>query len=561
MLSKQGFTTTLALVLVTLAWGQKPHFKDKKVASNIQSHISYLTSEELAGRYVATAGEKMSADYIALQFEEIGLTPDGDDGYLQYIPIPNLRMAQANSTLTLGDDVLTLFTDYYPITISANNGNHIGEAINIGYGVEDAGLKHNDYKGKDITNKAVIINLDIPGGTNQHNRFMSWEGAEMRAQYAIAKGARAVLFHTTNEDLVPGGTLEKTLEHLGKPILFVKRDLGKKDINEIELNLQVMLLTVNAHNVVGKIDNNAQHTVILAAHHDHIGVGNANKVLAEYKNQIHYGADNNASGVAALIELAKAIKAKPKKYANHNYIFVALTGAEENFMGSKYFVNSKSYGTIEPSYMLNLDMIGHLDSTAKELTLKGAGTSPSWTTAISNTRICKRKIQTINTTYLAPKESDATFFYMRGAPGLHITTGIQDYTNTPSDIASVINYGGEAFIVRYVNKLIRTLDKEERLQITKTVTERDLSSNLTVSFGVVPNLAYKADGILVGDTEANSIAQKAGILPGDIIIQVGDSLTTDLQAYTNSLTSLQAGDTTSVTIIRGKETKTLPLQF
>lgn len=561
MFSKNAFTILLLTLFTFASFGQKPWFKDKKVAANVQSHVEYLTSDDLAGRYIATPGEKMSADYIATQFKEIGLNADGDDGYLQYIPIPNLRMAQANSSLKLGNEVLTLFTDFYPINISANNGHYIGEAVNLGYGIEDAGLKHDDYKGKDVKDKAVIINLDIPGGINAHNRFMAWEGTEMRAEYAIAKGARAVLFHTTNKDIIPNGTLEKTLIHAGKPILFIKRDLGKKDLEKIEMTLQVMLLTVSAHNVIGKIDNKANHTVILAAHHDHLGGGNTHQILPQYKNQIHRGADNNASGVAALIELAKTIKAKPKKYGNHNYIFVALTGAENNFSGAKYFVKSKSFGSVEPSYMLNLDMIGHLDSTTKELTLKGVGTSPYWNTAIEDTKICKRKIKNINTIYLGTKKSDANAFYMNGAPGLNVTTGIQEYTNTPNDVGSVVNYGGEAYIIRYIQKLIQTLDEVERIEMAKTVTEEDLSSYLNVAFGVVPNLSYKADGILVGDTETNSIAHKAGIMPGDIIIQLGESRVLDLSSYANTLSMLKVGDTTNVTIVRGKETKTLPIQF
>lgn len=561
MFSQKVLITSLALLLTIMSWGQKPRFKDKKVAKNVQSHINYLTSDDLAGRYIATLGEKMSADYIATQFEQIGLDADGDNGYLQQIGIPNLRMAEAKSSLSLSDKALTLFTDFYPINISANNGQYTGEAVNLGYGIDDPGLKQENYKGKDIKGKAVIINLDIPGGINEHNRFMAWEGAEMRAKYAISKGAVVVLYHTTNKDLIPKGTLEKTLEHAGKPILFVKRDLGKKDIPKIDLSLHVMLITVSAHNVVGKVNNNANHTIILAAHHDHLGAGNTGKTQPEYKNQIHRGADNNASGVAALIELAREIKSKPKKYANHNYIFVALTGAEENSLGAKYYTKSNSFNTIEPSYMLNLDMVGHLDSTTKELSIEGVGTSTLWKDALTNTKICKRKIKSINTTYLGSKQGDTYSFNMKGIPSLNITTSIQEYTNTPNDVASVINYGGEAFIIRYAKKLICNLDEVERLDLVKTVTEEDLSSNLKVSLGVVPNLSYKADGILVGDLEESSIAQKAGILQGDIIVQIDNSAVLDLQAYINALTKVNIGDTSSVTIVRGKETKTLPLQF
>ncbi len=478
MFLKKITIVSITLLLSIASFGQKPRFRDKKVAANVKKHIEYLASNDLEGRYTATNGEKMSAEYIAGQFEKMGLVPEGDSGYLQYVGVPNLRMTQPKSSLKIGDEVLMLFTDFYPINISANNGRYTGEAINVNYGIEDPGLKNLDYEKKDVKGKAVIINLDIPGSSNQHNRFVAWEDAEMRAQYAISLGARAVLFYTTNKALKPSGKLEKTLEHIGKPVLFVNRDLSKITTEHIDLNLDVMLLTLQAHNIIGQIDNRSAHTVIITAHHDHLGSGNNSQIQPQYKNQIHNGADNNASGVAALLELAREISSKPKKYSTYNYMFVAFTGSELNQLGSQFFVTSKPFESIETNYVLNLDMVGHLDSANKELFINGTATSTTMTSILSSVKISKRKIINVNMSGHDLGSSDMESFLKFGMPAVLISTGKQSYSNTPNDDSRIINFGGEAFVIRYLSKMIRTLDKNPIPRVTdKALQILTLESN------------------------------------------------------------------------------------
>lgn len=471
MFPKKPILTSLTLILCLASFGQKPRFKDKRVAARVKTHIEYLSSNDLEGRYTATSGEKKSAEYIAGQFEKIGLIPKGDIGYLQHIEVPNMRMAQPNSSLKLGNDVLTLFTDFYPINISSNNGRYTGEAIHMNYGIEDPGLNHLDYEGKNVKGKAVIINLDIPGGLNQHNRFMSWEDAEMRVEYAISRGARAILFYTTNNALKPSGKLEKTLENTGKPVLFINRDLSNITTEQIDLNLDIMLLSVQAHNIIGTIENESDYTVVITAHHDHLGIGNNRQTPPAFKNQIHRGADNNASGIAALLELAREITSKPKKYRTYNYMFVAFTGAELEQLGSRFFVESKPFGSIETNYVLNLDMVGHLDSTGKELFISGAERSATLESILSTTKIAKHKIIKVNTNGHDIGPSDLESFHTFDVPTVLVTTGKQSYSNTPEDNLSVINFGGEAYIIRYLTKTIRRLDQHPPLRITNTAKQ------------------------------------------------------------------------------------------
>lgn len=464
MLIKKITTTTLLLLLSFGAIAQRPWFKDKQVAIRVQKHVEYLASADLEGRLTTTPGAKLSADYIASEFEKAGLKPRGDDGFFQYIGVPNLRMAQPLSSLVLENDTLTLFTDFFPMNISANNGRYTGEAINVNHGIEDPGLKQQDYSNKKVKGKVVLINIDLPKRSSSSKGYEAWKNPEMRANYAISRGASAVLFYTTINALIPSGKLEKTLKNVGKPVLFVHRDLSTTTTLPIILNLDILMLSKPAHNVVGMVDNTSKHTVFLVAHHDHLGTGTSPNTPAEYANILHPGADNNASGVAALLELAREITKKPKKYSTYNYVFVALTGEEQNQLGAEYFVESTPFYT-EPNAVINLDMIGHLDSNQKEIFIQGINTAPGWSNILAATKIWKRKIKKVNTSYSSKNRSDFNLFYQKGAPSINITTGNQPYTNTPNDTPDKINYGGEAFIIRYLTKTLRNIDKSTILNL------------------------------------------------------------------------------------------------
>ena len=158
-------------------WAQKPRFGEKKRSKRIEKHIAYLASDELGGRLSASDNDKKSAEYIAKQYEQIGLEPAGEDeSYFQYMPTPDLRLAKSNTSMVLDEVALKLFHDFYPLSASSNKGAFEGEVENVNYGIEDAGLKHQDYKGKSVSGKVVLIKMGIPGGVHPHNRYISWSG-------------------------------------------------------------------------------------------------------------------------------------------------------------------------------------------------------------------------------------------------------------------------------------------------------------------------------------------------------------------------------------------------
>ena len=305
---------------------------------------------------------------------------------------------------------------------------------------------------------------------------------------------------------------------------------------------------ITGRNVIGFIDNGAEHTVILGAHYDHLGMGGEG---SRYTGEpaIHNGADDNASGVAMIIELAKYLKENNKK---HNYLILAFSGEEKGLWGSNYFMKNPTIDTSKISYMINFDMVGRLGASYK-LMVYGTGTSPSfgWVLDKANDPVMF---------HLLKKESgvgpsDHTSFYLKGYPVLHFFTGQHDDYHKPSDDADKINFDGMVLIAEFVEKVITDLDNIEQLTYRKTKDEDSHKApKYSVTLGVVPDYLFDGVGMRIDGTSTDRPADKAGMKAGDVVIKMGDVDVPDMMGYMKGLSSFKKGDTTDVVILRdGKE--------
>ncbi len=562
LLNKTKTALTLIIVVTfsfsTLA--QKPNFREKRMAKKIKGHIEYLASDALDGRGTGSAGEQMSARYIANQFGSIGLEPGAKDSFFQYMDIPTLRMAQPNTSLLINRDVLTLFQDFYPLSSSSNNGSYSGLAVNLNHGINDPGLKHNDYKNAEVKGKTVLIKIEIPDGNHPHSKFAGWIGVEFRAKYAKSQGARAVIYYTDNKDNYPSGELKKSLNHIGIPVLFVNRNLAEITNPVVDLNIDILLLSNTASNVIGRIYNGAPNTVIVGAHHDHLGHGESGGSLAEKEGDIHNGADDNASGVASLIELARFVKKKKRRFRNNNYIFVAFTGEELGLLGSKYFVKNTDIMT-EPNYMINMDMVGHLDSTHKTLIINGIGTSPQWKTNLESMKYSKKKIAKIKTTESGIGSSDHTSFYLEGIPAIHFFTGQHQYYHKPTDDVEIVNMDGTAYVTNYIAQWLCRMDKNEKIKYAKTKDSNQGRMSFKVTLGVMPDYVYDGEGMRIDGVKEGKPADKAGIIKGDIVMSMNGKPVSNMKDYMSVLKDLNPGDKIPVLIRRNGEPLEITIQF
>ncbi len=312
-------------------------------------------------------------------------------------------------------------------------------------------------------------------------------------------------------------------------------------------------IKITARNVIGYLDNEAANTIIIGAHFDHLGYGDENS-LYKGDSSIHNGADDNASGVAALLLLAEELTGRN---VNNNYLFIAFSGEEKGLFGSNYFSKNPTIDLGEANYMINMDMVGRLNDE-NALAINGTGTSPDWKDIIDDIGIDSLKLITTESG-IGP--SDHTSFYLKDIPVLHFFTGQHEDYHKPSDDADKINYEGVYAVTAYIDSLITRLDENDKLAFSKTKDESRDTPRFTVTLGVVPDYMFDGNGMRIDGVSEDKPAMKAGLLAGDVVIKLGEIEVTDMMSYMKALSEFKKGDATEVVVRRGEEDLTYPIQF
>jgi hypothetical protein len=314
-----------------------------------------------------------------------------------------------------------------------------------------------------------------------------------------------------------------------------------------------------AHNAVAFLDNKADKTIIIGAHFDHLGLGeNGSSLDANPKGKIHNGADDNASGVAGVLELARYFS-KNQISEKSNFLFICFSGEELGLYGSKYFTEHPSIDLTKVNYMINMDMIGRLNPTTKSVSVSGSGTSPVWETLLKNMSGTQLNIKT-DSAGIGP--SDHSSFYLKNIPVLHFFTGSHSDYHKPSDDWDKINYAGEKEVLDLIIAVIEKLDNEPQLAFLPTKNKSMSSSrSFKVTMGVMPSYTSDVAGLLVDGATDGKPAQKAGIQTGDVITKIGDYEIKDIQTYMDALGKFEKGQTVPVKIKRKSEELTLSVTF
>ena len=311
--------------------------------------------------------------------------------------------------------------------------------------------------------------------------------------------------------------------------------------------------TITGKNIIGYIDNQVKNTIIIGAHYDHLGYGNENSLHRGEKNLIHNGADDNASGVAMMIDLASKLRIANK---NNNYLFVAFSGEEIGLLGSNYYTKNAIIELSNINYMINMDMVGRLNEDTT-LAVYGLGTSP----------IFKQTINANNTKFkIIQKESgvgpsDHTSFYLNDIPVLHFFTGQHEDYHKPSDDYDKINFEGMNMISSYIFDIISDLNDNGKLSFTKTINESEEVPRFKVSLGVIPDYLFDGEGMRIDGVTENRPAQIAGLLKGDIVIKIGEYEVKNMMGYMKALSKFEKGNTTTVSVNREGDTMRKKITF
>ena len=307
---------------------------------------------------------------------------------------------------------------------------------------------------------------------------------------------------------------------------------------------------VKSQNVVGFLDNGAPYTVVIGGHYDHLGLGHDHNSLdANPDGKIHNGADDNASGTAGVIELARYYTNNKVK-ENTNFLFICYSGEELGLLGSKKYCERPSIDFQTVTYVINLDMIGRLNETTRKMVIGGVGTAPNFSNLID---VMPGGLTAMkDSSGIGP--SDHTSFYLKNLPVLFFFTGGHSDYHKPSDDADKINYKGEMEVLEYIVGVTQRLDDKGKLVFQETKKKADDTPSFKVTLGIMPDYAYDGAGVHVDGVTDNRPASKAGLKKGDVIIQLGDVQVTDIQAYMKGLAKFKKGDTTTVKVKRGEET-------
>ncbi|MEO5984559.1 MAG: M20/M25/M40 family metallo-hydrolase [Ferruginibacter sp.] len=507
----------------------------KQLLKNLKEHIEYLSGDKLEGRRAGSAGERKAAIYIKKHFNKAGLSSlTGINNFLQPFEINDGRRLTANNSFFSGGR-LQLNIDYFPLAYSGN-------------GI----IKIKDYSLFDTADVGPLLKEN---SSNPH--FDLTAAIRDRGLHSQEAGKKAIILFNTSgiADNLVFDAKDKT-PSLSIPVVFVKnvKDLTPGMLNTLQVDIESVKRT--GHNVIGQINNNAKYTVVIGAHYDHLGYGeDHNSLYSGKEKQIHNGADDNASGTAALIELACMIR--KAGFKNYNYLFVAFSGEELGLFGSKYFVENLAVESKDVNYMINMDMIGRLNDSTHGLAIGGFGTSPEWNFLLAKDEYLKIKYDSSGS-----GPSDHTSFYRKDIPVLFFFTGSHIDYHKPTDDAIKINYSGEARIVEYIFTAIQKADAKSKLAFLKTRETMAMGkSTFKVSLGIMPDYTFTGAGVRVDGVTDGRPAQKAGMKPGDIITELGAHKFYDVQTYMKALSQFGKGESAKVKVIRGKDELVFDINF
>jgi Zn-dependent M28 family amino/carboxypeptidase len=530
--------------------------------------------------------------------------------------------------------------DWMPLGFSANATIQNAGAAFVGYGVTAAELNYDDYSNDRAKEKLAIALSGTSDGDNPHGQFARYEDARWKAIAARNAGAKALLIIAREEnfkdDRLARLRYDNSAGEAAIPVFAISQQvalrlLGADDItfltslaNDLakshsqdrlkttdtavlkslgfsnpfrRISIDIKRQEVVAHNVVGILDGSdpilKNEVVVVGAHYDHLGRGGEGS-LAPKEGEIHHGADDNASGVAGVLELARTFS-EQRPRPRRTIVFIAFSGEEEGLLGSNYYVNHPIVPLANTVAMINMDMIGRMKDN--KLIVGGVGTAQEWRQTITAANASERirvtatpgssgdisKTSTSGTGGGVPMvtgingrpivslafeksfdlslsedgygPSDHSSFYAKQIPVFFFWTGTHEDYHKPSDTADKIDYADEARILVLVARIVRDVDANDKRPVYAVAKSESTgrSTGFRVYLGTIPNYADSNDGLLLDGVRDDSPAAQAGIKAGDKIVKLAGRDVHNVYDYTYALGEMKAGQEYEVELLRGGE--------
>lgn len=567
---------------------------------DIIKHIKYLSSDELEGRFPGTNGDILAEKYIVKEFEKYGLKPAGDKGYLEpFEMVTELKLGDKNYLTTNMNGVITRYdegTQYVPYGFSESKVAS-GDLAFVGYGITAPELGYDDYKDKDgnpidVKGKIVVMMRYTPPSNDPHNNpYAKYESARFKIIPARESGATGMIiingYEGDPDDKLTKLRFDNSLSGAGIPVINAKRDIiekimqangynfkdVEKGINEsgkpnsfilkganAEFLTDVIQVKITTNNIIGKIEGSdpelKKEVVLIGAHKDHLGYGAQYGSLYEGSDRlIHHGADDNASGTSAVLELAQKF-ASNKELTKRTMVFMLFNGEEAGLLGSAYFTKAQLFRDMNVTAMINLDMVGRLSDN--KLNIGGTGTSSLWDKLIDSVNKSFNFNLNKQTDGFGP--SDHASFYTQNVPVLFFFTGNHPDYHKPSDTWDKINSAGEEAVTKMAYTIALTMaNYPSKIDFIKVVNSNEgkTMGGIKVYVGTIPDYSSQAEGMEITGVKAGSPAEKGGLQAKDVIIKFGKHDIKNVYDYTYALADYKPNEEVEVVVKRNGETVTL----
>ena len=538
------------------------------------AHVRYLADDALEGRGAGTSGARCAAQYIADQFEAIGLEGAGPNGsYFQGFPIRAGTVLGAGSTLRTPQSTYTLTEDWIPFGYSAS-GAVTGTLLYGGDGINRPGDPNNEYPTLDLTGRIVVVE---DGDLRSPSSRALQTGAHFKASVAAGRNAGGMLILLGEGRGLPDLSGE-TRAALRIPVAAVRGEAADRirqaarSGDRAFLAASVQPRTVEARNVAallpGSDPNLADEVLIIGAHYDHLGLGGEGSLDPDAFGVVHNGADDNASGTSGLIEIARRLAESDRRPAR-SVLFLAFTAEEKGLWGSSHYVRNPLLPIAQTVAMLNLDMIGRLEG--RTLVVEGVGTAEEWTDVLRAANQAMTRPLSIATSPDGFGPSDHSSFYGEGLPVLHFFSNTHVDYHRPSDDWEKVDIEGLGQIVDLVSEVAFDVagvsGSDERIALTPVEPDAALahgqpSSSTTGGgygpyLGTIPDMVPVDSGLRLTGVREGSPAADAGIRGGDIVVEFAGREVGDIYAYTYALQDHEPGDAVEIVVLRDGERLTL----
>ncbi len=575
--------TSIITILFVNVFGQSADItKDE-----LKKHIYYLSSDSLKGRYPGTPEMELAANYIANFFVNSGVERVGGNGFQEFDVTTKISMG-ADNKLSVGDSVYESGSDFVPYAFTANASLN-AEVVFAGYGfnISRNGLVWNDFEGIDVKGKWVLILTGDPEIDSAKSVFADFSGDRQKTISATDAGAAGVLLVSgpvmDQRDKLISLHFDKTMGNSGVPVFNIKRNVADyllknsgftiaqlesklnqdRKPNSMKLNMmangaaQVNQINVKTSNVIGFVEGSdpvlKNEIIVIGAHYDHLGWGGPESGSRMPDTiAVHNGADDNASGVAAIMEIAQKVASQRNEF-KRSLLIIAFSAEEMGLLGSKYFVNHPAFKLNQLKAMINLDMIGRMKDD-QSLLIAGVGTSLESESLLKSLEENDKSLR-FGYSPDGYGPSDHAAFYAEKVPVFFISTGAHDEYHTPFDDADKINYDGEKKIADYTYTLVKTLANQEQ---NLTYQESDMTDQrqrgrrgFNVTLGIMPDYAgAETSGLRIDGVRKGGAADLGGMKKGDIITAIDGKPIKNIYDYMHRLNTLEKGKTASVDVLR-----------